>query len=194
MDDAAVLDTGQCQVETWSDIKRADARTLLHVGPACRVGPVELGLNADRSRTEGTSQNIAGLQAKWAYALKPGLSAGLLVALTALPGRPHNTSATVVVPVTWQPWEAIRVHLNLGRDMPEGTSSTAHAGIAVEAAATADWSFVGERFRESSADAWRVGARWAISPKLNWDLSRAQGLGGRAPAWWTLGVTWVFAR
>ena len=51
VDDAVILEPEACQVEFWID-KAADGRgTLLHAGPACRVGPVELGLNLDGVRT-----------------------------------------------------------------------------------------------------------------------------------------------
>ena len=50
VDDAALLEPGQCQVETWFDHELGGERRLLHVGPGCRVGAVEFGLNFDRAR------------------------------------------------------------------------------------------------------------------------------------------------
>ena len=49
VDDAGMLDPGQCQVETWVE-RHAAAGTLTHVGPGCRAGPVELALNANHLR------------------------------------------------------------------------------------------------------------------------------------------------
>lgn len=133
------------------------------------------------------------MQLKWAGELVPGLDAGFIAALATSASRPRGaTTTTLVVPLTWQATDAVRVHLNLGRDLPEGQAGTAHAGISLEAAASAAWSFVGERFREGGASLWRAGARWTASPKVDVDLSRAQGRQGVAPAWWTVGVTWTF--
>ncbi|NRF66901.1 hypothetical protein HLB44_07895 [Aquincola sp. S2] len=56
------------------------------------------------------------------------------------------------------------------------------------------WSFVGEGFREGRTDYWRAGARWALTPALNVDFSRARGMDDDAPAWWSLGLGWVFER
>jgi hypothetical protein len=33
-------------------VERSETRTLLHVGPACRIGFVELGLNFDSIRAK----------------------------------------------------------------------------------------------------------------------------------------------
>ncbi len=60
VDDATILEPGQCQVETWADRERGSGRTLVHLGPACRIGPVELGLNLDRTRTSGSDAAMAG--------------------------------------------------------------------------------------------------------------------------------------
>ena len=68
VDDAALLEAGQCQLDTWVE-REGSARSLLHVGPACRIGPVELGLNADRTQSSGQKPaTIVGAQIKWAAA------------------------------------------------------------------------------------------------------------------------------
>ena len=53
VDDAAMVEPGRCQVETWWLRAPAAVTTLLHLGPACRVGPLELGLNLDRVAATG---------------------------------------------------------------------------------------------------------------------------------------------
>ena len=59
VDDAAILDVGTCGVEAWWE--RADpAGSLLHLGPACRVGPVELAINADRIQPRDRARADAG--------------------------------------------------------------------------------------------------------------------------------------
>src|SRR3954447_16160664 len=69
VDDAAILEVGTCLLETWWE--RADhAGSLLHLGPACRVGPVELALNADRLQPpDRAAQTPVGPQVKWAVSI-----------------------------------------------------------------------------------------------------------------------------
>ena len=112
MDDAALLEPGQCQVETWADRERGGARTLVHLGPACRVGPVELGLNLDRVRQTGEGAVVvAGPQLKWAVPLTASLSAGVALAAAWQDGSgPRFVGSTVVVPITWQAADTLAVH------------------------------------------------------------------------------------
>lgn len=41
VDDAAILEPGQCYIETWLGRETRGARRLLHAGPACRVAGVD---------------------------------------------------------------------------------------------------------------------------------------------------------
>jgi len=189
VDDAAIADPGQCQLETWLDRERGGARSLVHIGPGCRVGPVELGLNLDRTRaTADGSATSAGVQLKWATPLSETLAVGLVV------GSAHQESADsgsvhgILVPFTWRPGPAWQWHVNIGRDLGHDGSS-GRGGAAFEWAALPRWSFVGERFREQGANRWRLGVRWSPTPAFDLDLSRAA-----APAAVTLGVTWNFQR
>lgn len=196
VDDAALLEPGQCQVETWADRERGGARTLVHVGPACRVGPVELGLNLDRMRQTGEGAvAVAGPQLKWAVPLTTSLSAGVALAAAWQDGSgPRFAGSTVVFPLTWQAAETLAVHVNLGRDFRRQGADTNRSGAALEWAATPQWSLVAERFRESAANFGRLGARYAVNDAVSVDLSHARGLSGGAPAWWTLGLNWTFER
>jgi len=194
VDDASILEPGQCQVESWADREAGGARSLQHVGPACRVGGVELGLNVDRVLLAGAGITSVGPQLKWATALDERFSAGLVLSTAWQDHAPRHVGSTLVVPLTWQAADTLLVHLNAGRDFRRHEADSARAGAALEWAPRADWSFVAERFHESRADYWRAGARWLLAPAVNIDLSRARGLGAAAPAWWTLGLTWTFDR
>jgi len=195
VDDAAILDPGQCQIEAWADRERGRVRTLMHLGPACRVGAVELGLNLDRVRVHAVgSVTIAGPQFKWAASLGNGLSAGLAVAANWQDRSPSYLGSTIVLPVTWQAGETVLVHVNAGRDLRAHASDDTRAGAAIEWTPHSSWSFVAERFREGRTNFWRAGARWVFDPALNLDLSHARSLDGKVPAWWTLGLSWVFDR
>jgi len=192
--DAVILEPEACQVEFWID-KAADGRgTLLHAGPACRVGPVELGLNLDYFHAGGSGTFTAGgLQLKWARELLPGLSAGIALVAAVRDHEPNFIGTTVVLPLTWQANESLRVHVNAGRDFVRGAANLSRSGAAVEWDASANWSLVAERFREVGLDFWRAGIRCAPHPDLSIDLSRAEGMAG-APNRWAFGLTFAFSR
>lgn len=190
VDDAAILDPGQCQVETWYDRESGGSRRLLHVGPACRLGPVEVGLNVEHIRPGlGTS---GGPQIKWATALNEQLSIGVLAAANWQKLSSRYGFTSFVVPVSWQASEQLAVHVNAGRDFQAGKADSSRAGASVEWAPNAAWLAVVERYREGGINYARLGGRWNVSPTLNVDLSRARSLGAAVPPWWTLGVTVVF--
>jgi hypothetical protein len=195
VEDAALLEPDQCQVETWLERESGERRRrLAHAGPACRVGPVELGLDLNRERTKGTG-NVAEMspQLKWARQLSDAWAFGVVLSTTWQDTEPHRAGSSLVVPLTWQPAAAMLIHVNIGRDFRRGERDSNRAGAAVEWAASSRWSVVAERFREADADYWRAGARYALNPMVSLDLSRTRGL-REAGAWWTLGVNWEFDR
>ena len=194
VDDAVILDPGQCLIETWFDHAESSGARLWHVGPACRVGPVELGLNFDAIRTSvGERTSFGGVQAKWARPLTEKISIGAVVSATWKDRSPHRVGTGIVVPLTWQATEALQIHINVGRDFLDNAPDADRGGIAAEWSASQEWSFVAERFRELHTDRWRLGARYTLNTNVSFDLSRAQGL-GKAPSSWTAGVNWVFDR
>jgi hypothetical protein len=194
VDDAAILDPGRCLLETWFDHAESSAARLWHVGPACRVGAVELGLNFDAIRTSvGERTNVGGGQVKSARALTEKISIGAVVAAAWQDHSPHRIGTSVVFPLTWQATETLQVHVNAGRDFLHNAPNADHGGVAAEWSPSQQWSFVAERFRELHTDRWRLGARRALSTNVSIDLSRAQGL-GKAPSSWTAGINWVFDR
>jgi hypothetical protein len=194
VDDAMLLDSGQCQLETWFERGNGGAGTLLHVEPGCRVGAVELALSLERSRADRSTLTLAGLQLKWARALGEGWSAGIVLAGAAGDREPRWRGSTVLLPLTWQATDSVLAHLNIGRDFRHREADSARHGIALEWLASGSWSFVGERFDEGGAGFWRAGARWSVTPALQVDLSRARALAGGAGRWWTLGLSWSFER
>jgi hypothetical protein len=193
VDDAALLAPGECQIETWLE-RRGDGRRLLHGGPACRYGAFEWGLNLDATRQAGAgSAMAAGPQVKWAYPLNDRLAVGLVLSATAQDSAPRLAGGGLVLPLTWQAAPSLQLHLNLGRDFRRSAPDTARSGAALEWAPGASWSFVGEGFREGGATFQRLGARYALGPALQADLSRTWGRKNAADGW-TAGVNWIFAR
>ncbi len=195
VDDAALLAPGECVVEAWLERGGRGAGHLLHLGPACRIGAVELGLNLDRSHRSGVGgAGFDGAQMKWAHPVSSALAVGVVLSAGAQRRSPHAGSGAVVVPVTWQPAPAWQVHLNFGRDFRQGAPDTGRSGAALEWGPAATWSFVAERYRDSGSHFGRVGGRYTCSPAVQLDLSRAWGLDRGAPDTWTAGLNWVFAR
>lgn len=196
VDDAALLEPGQCQLETWLEREAGSARRLLHLGPACRVGPVELGLNLDRQRPgeAGTSTTLVGPQLKWAHALTERLSVGIAAAASWQGPGARYQGSSLVLPLSLQLSDQWQAHVNLGRDFRAGQADGSRAGAALEWAPNAAWSFMGEGFRDGGTRHWRLGGRWNLRPGLSLDLSRARGLGAQPTAWWTLGLNAVIDR
>ncbi len=195
VDDAALLEAGRCEVEVWYERHGGNRRSLANAATGCRVGPVELGVGVDRARDAGVGKtNTVSPQLKWATPIGGRWSAGVVVAGAWQDRSPGYLGSSLIVPLTWQPADGWSVHVNAGRDFLPGARDTHRAGAAIEWTAAPNWTLVGERYREGGADYGRAGLRWAPSDSLSVDLSRAHSSGGDAPAWWTLGVNWVFGR
>jgi hypothetical protein len=194
VDDAAILESGSCELEGWFT-RAGAAERLLHAGLGCRVGPVELGLASERARDGEGHATGHGLQVKWATELAAGLSAGLSVSPAwQAHVRPRYQGTTVSGLLTWAVREDVALHANLGRDLLHGADDLNRSGVAVEWAPKPGWSLVAERYVESATHFLRAGVRWAASENLTADLSRAHNLRGEMPSNWTIGATWLFDR
>lgn len=206
VDDAAILDPGQCNVELWAERSTLDRRRLQHLGTACHLAGVELGLNLDRDRStapasDGTTSaapalHARGLQAKWATALRPDLSIGLVGALSWQDQAPR-VQQSLLVPLSWTPREDLALHLNLGRSFRAGAADRAARGIAVEWQPVPAWQGLAEWFDDGLRPLARLGLRRYVGEQVSLDLSYAKTTSARrAPAegWWTLGLTWEFGR
>ncbi|SEL45103.1 hypothetical protein SAMN05216359_109118 [Roseateles sp. YR242] len=194
VDDAALLDPGQCQVEVWQE--RSDAGTfwLNHVGPACRWGGLEWGVNLDTlHQADESPQTYFGPQLKWAVPLSERVSVGVAAASNWNSRDIRYAGSTVVVPVTWQAATTVALHLNLGVDQHPGAGSRARRGLAAEWSPSMRWSLVAERFDDHGERRWRAGARYLVSDQVSLDLSRAAHLGPDTRPWWALGINWAFS-
>jgi hypothetical protein len=192
VDDATILDVGQCQVETWWE--RGDrAASLLHVGPACRVGPFELGVNADRIQLrDGGPQTPVGPQIKWATPVGDRVSVGF-VALAGWQGSaPHYAGATLYAALSVRVASPLLANVNLGRDWFQDERTWPRGGVSLEWQAAPEWVIIGERFRQAGGDFARLGLRWQESKVLGFDLSRARGVASTPGGSWTIGVNWAF--
>lgn len=117
VDDASIMDPGQCQLELWQERNVHDSGTLTHAGPGCRLGALEWGLNLDRVRAPGEAAlTLVGPQAKWAMPLSPSWRVGASVGANWTGREGRYTSSQLLVPVTWQATPALALHGNLGLD------------------------------------------------------------------------------
>ena len=193
VDDAALLDPGQCQFNGWVEHESRADRRLAHLEPSCRLGPVEAAIGWESSRVDAADAPMAtSASVKWAVGITDAVSIGALVAGNWQAATPRYAGTTVLIPLSWRISETVQTHFNLGRDYVRGGPHANRAGVAVEWRAAARWLVIAEQFRQSEASFARVGLRWEPTPALSIDLSRADRWHGPSSAWWTLGIAWAF--
>ncbi|MGJ4748669.1 hypothetical protein ACQV5M_20075, partial [Leptospira sp. SA-E8] len=193
VDDAAVLEDGQCEADAW--LADSDT-TLLHLGASCGTGPVELGLSVEHERSlnpdsDYPSQTGLDFGVKWAHAFDREIGLGLSydLGLNARPFPPEYAVSSLNGLFTWTPsWSQRReyaFHVNVGRDFVDGGDSGddkdySRWGLAAEWAPGDDmlpevmtnigqWSFVGERYRRFEADYLRFGFRIGVGKNGSFD-------------------------
>jgi hypothetical protein len=193
VDDAAILDVGTCQIETWWE--RADhAGSLLHLGPACRVGPLELAVNADRIQPrEGSPQTPVGPQVKWAVPIGDRVSVGLAAQVAWQGSASRYAGATVYAPLTLRLADSLWLNVNVGQDWLRDLPTRGRSGASLEWEATPGLTIIGERFRQYGDDFARLGVRWQPSRSFSVDLSRGGTVAASNVRTWSLGANWTFA-
>lgn len=194
VDDAGILEAGQCELEGWAS-RALDGERLLHAGVNCRVGPVELGAAGEYARLSGASQTGWGVEAKWATAIRDGFSVGAkLGPAWASHVRPRYQGAALVGLATWQARDNVALHLNLGRDFVHRGEDEPRFGASLEWSPAKAWSLVGERYKEGGTHFARAGLRYLAGGDWSVDLSRSHRIAGPGSGAWTLGATWTFDR
>jgi hypothetical protein len=196
VDDAGTLDAGQCQYEAWWGRTGPEPATVLHVGPACRVGPFELGLNLDRLSAEGVRSVVAGPQFKWNFfgpAADAPLSAALSLGAAFDLTRGGRAGGQFVLPVTWRPTSSLQIHANLGVDWATGTGArTPRGGLAAEWALDDKVSLIAERSRAAGVWTSRIGGRFSLTPLISVDVS-ASRMGPQGVRGFVVGLNHEFA-
>jgi len=191
VDDAAVLDNGQCQFETWLD-HRAGGGRLLHLGPGCGWAGFEWGLNLDRWRAGAERGSDLGVSGKFARPWGEHCSLGGVAALGwSKAGEARRfAGGSLLLPVSCS-LGSRSLHLNLGRDLRRGAPDAWRSGLALEQGLGASWQLMAEAWREPDARRWRTALRWS---REAWtiDVGRQQPFGDRHASVWTLGVGLVF--
>jgi hypothetical protein len=192
VDDAEILAAGACEQENWASRAQGGTR-LLHVGGACRVGPVQLGAAAEYARNQGASATAWGLELKWAHAVTDSFSLGVVVQPAwQVRVRPRYQGVGALALASWKPRDDLAFHVNAGRDFVQGGGDEKRGGIAAEWRAVEDGWLTVERYREQATHFTRAAVRWQAAKHWSVDLSRARRLAGPAPSNWTIGVSFVF--
>jgi hypothetical protein len=197
VDDAGTLALGQCQYETWWGRTGPEPVTGLHVGPSCRVGPVEIGLNVDRLSAQGVHSVVVGPQLKWNF-FGPEADAPLSGAISVGAGfdatRGGRAGGQLVLPLTWRPSDSLQVHANIGADWATGTGArTPRGGLAAEWALDEKISLIAERSRASGVWTSRIGWRFSLTPLISVDVS-ASRTGSPRTTGFVVGLNHEFGR
>lgn len=195
VDDAGTLDAGQCQLELWDSHGRRSNTNLAHVGPACGVGMVELGLNMDAVRG-GARADLLGPQAKWTFFGREA-NAPLSAAMSA--GAQKDVrgggrwGGQGLLALTWQALEPLAFNANLGADwLPGDGTRTSRGGLQLQWNVRPELALIAERNHSFSQWGTRVGFSWQVAPQTSIDASVARlGLGGGETVY-TLGLNQVF--
>ncbi len=195
VDDAAIDDPGQCNLELWAERSDLDRRQLQHAGVGCNLLGVELGVNADRETAHGAStRHLHGVQLKWATPLRPQLAIGVVGAL-GWQGEAPRSQRTLLVPLTWTPRDDLAIHLNVGRTFQAGEADRTARGIAMEWQPTAKWQAMAEYFHDGERPLARLGVRHFLTPQVSLDLSFARSIPPSSvprEGWWSVGFNWAF--
>ena len=180
VDDATVLDPGRCQVEAWAIDGRQPALRALHLGSACRFGPIEWGLGLDGLRQGGKGATSAGPQLKWVSELIPQrLAVGFVTGTTwQLHGKALAVTTTYVPMTAWLgPGGSLQLHANLGQDREAGVGVRRRWGVAMDWSVDDKLLLTAERRSQLAQALTRCGARWNLTPLSSLDFSVGRGSG-----------------
>lgn len=189
VDDAGTLDAGHCQLEAWAGrVRQAAQMRFQHIGGACAVGPVELGLNADRASVSGRQAAFyLGPQIKWTFwgrEADAAWSAAAAVAATFDARHGGRPGAQFVLPWHWRVDDRLNLLVNAGADWASGgAAASVRKGAAVEWAGSEHLTLIAERHRAFASWTSRIGARLTIAPLTTLELSvaRTEATGDRRP-------------
>ncbi len=172
VDDAHILDAGRCQYEVWATRVDGDSESVAHLGPACRMGPLEVGLNFERLNRPGDHAIALGPRLKWATDVE-GTSFSLAMTWTASFDATHGgrPAQSLNVPLTWKLADSLQIHANLGADWTAVDGFQRRVGLAGEWAANDAVSLIAEHIQVGVTRTSRIGTRFRLTPQVSVDLS-----------------------
>jgi len=196
VDDAAIGNSGECQVESW--ISAADNGDFIAVvQPACvaTVGiPVEFTMAFSPVRFEGEWAALKGLQIK--FILVPFGDGYVAIALAGgtLADTTNGESLTFVnVPITIKMGENLRLNVNGGWSF-NSVSDSNHLtwGAAVEWDFRKSWTLIAEVFGltgNQNDPRVQAGLRYSPTKAIDVDVVYGHNIIGEQASWLTAGVT-----
>jgi hypothetical protein len=194
VDDATLLVPGRCQYEAWWVRAPAVNLNVWHLGPGCRVGPIELALNIDRASTSTDRRDALGPQIKWATdPLLGNVSVGLVASAALSATRGGKPSLTLYAPLTWNISEAMALNVNFGLDRNADAGRARRQGVSGEWALNEHVTLLAERAEFGGEWVSRLGARFALSETLSIDASAAR-TGPQALRAFAIGLNQEFGR
>jgi hypothetical protein len=194
VDDATLLAPDRCQTEAWFMRSPAKNANVLHLGPGCRLGPVELTLNIDRVGSPADRRSALGPQLKWATDPALGsVSAGLVAGAMLSVGHGSRATATLYVPLTWNISDQLALNVNAGLDRDADGRRTRRHGVSAEWALNPQIVVLAERAEFGSEWVSRIGTRLSLSETLSIDLSAGR-VGPQATRSFAIGINHEFGR
>jgi len=185
-----VLAPGRCQVELW--VVRGEVARIAHIGPSCRVGPLEIGVHFERLSGEERSDRVVGVQLKAATHWLADVQVGVVAAASRATTEDVNL-LTLFAPVTWSLGADVQLNGNLGVDHLSTRGSTLRAGIGGEWAFHEHVTLLAERLRAFDETLTRLGIRIVLGEQVSIDVSGAR-LSGSGNRVWGLGLNVEFGR
>jgi hypothetical protein len=197
-EDADVEEPGSCKVESWTSF--ADNRDFIGVvAPACVVNlgrPVELGAQGAHFRSAGAWGTTFGFKGKLNLnPVDPGkLGLGLISGFTYdVTGRAVN-NVFVILPVTWQVHEQVRININGGLQADPGAGTQAALwGVGFEWKFVKPLTLIGEVFGiaggdESAKPRAQIGLRMTPRESFDIDVIYGRNITGENANWITVGL------
>jgi hypothetical protein len=196
VDDAAIGNPGECQVESW--ISAADSGDLVAVAqPLCVVKlgiPVELTATLQPVRVDGEWADLKGLQIKFIVLRLAG--GDIVVATTAgtLLDVGNGESLTLVnLPMTVNVGEGLRLNVNAGW-LSDTAADSSHLfmGLAAEWDFRSSWTLIAEVFGQTGAQEeprMQAGLRYAPTKDIDVDIIYGYNIAGEHASWTTAGLT-----
>lgn len=195
VDDGAINAPGSCNVDAWYSANRQASGTL---SPACTFSAlptVQWGAALSRGggETQVSPQLKTQVVAREDLGLELAISAGLHVALDR---RHALEGAELNVPLTWQPFQPLRLNLNAGwshayDDGERNQRLTWGAGAEYQVADR--WTLIAERYGQQGGDqAWQAGPRLHVGERIDVDLLVGRSLVGERNQWLSTGATLRF--
>jgi hypothetical protein len=184
---APMLGRGDCESEFTLDRLQGGVG-MAELELACRVGPVQLGGQAEYRRDRPDSATSWSAELKWSRTLGDWHLGVFLQNEWEAHQRPRHTGTAVTGLASYGLREDLQLHLNLGREFAHRGEDSARAGIGVEWTIIPRWTVLGERFVRDETHFARASVRWAAGHNWTLELARAQRLAGPEPSRWILGI------